>query len=79
MRLIIWIKFENETVKYKAVFFFDLSISHKRFYMVVHVLFLFPSYHVLDKYYIKCENAWLLGRTELSCTKARLFSPGVMF
>ena len=46
MRLIIWIKFENETVKYKAVFFFDLSISHKRFYMVVHVLFLFPSYHV---------------------------------
>ena len=31
MRLIIWIKFENETVKYEAVFFFDLSISHKRF------------------------------------------------
>ena len=59
MWLIIWIKFENQTVKYKAVLFSDLSISHKLFYVVVHVLFLFPSYHVLDKYYTKCENAWL--------------------
>ena len=53
------------------------KLKLKQFYVVLHTLFLYPAYQVLDKYYTKCENAWLFGRTELSCIKARLLSPRV--